>query len=143
MCFSSCKQKVAISPNINPELYSAWLTPPVPVYLKIYIFNVTNSEDVRRGSLPALQECGPFVFLENRTKVDISHDEASDTITYKEFISYHFRPEMSGKWRLEDVVTIVNVPFAVGGKLINLEKIRLHEKNVMLSFFVFFVGSSY
>lgn len=66
-----------------------------------------------KGALPTLQELGPYVFRENRTKIQISHDDTTDTVTYKEHISYHFEEEMSGSASLKDVVTIINVPFAV------------------------------
>jgi len=103
-----------ISPEVNPELYSAWVHPPVPVYLKIYLFNVTNANQVQNGSKPTFEELGPYVFRENRTKVNVHDDEsADDAIMYEEHITYHFEQSLSGDAKLEDKITIINVPFVV------------------------------
>ena len=106
-----------ISPETNAELYSAWIHPPIPVFLKVYIFNVTNPKEVRAGKLPKLNELGPYVFQENRTKTDVSLDDASDTATYKERITFHYRQDLSEGVSLDDVVTLINVPFVVSTKM--------------------------
>lgn len=74
------------------------------MYLKVYLFNVTNSELVRKGALPKLQELKPYVFRENRTKIQIHHQDATDTVNYKERISYHFEAELSEGTSLHDVL---------------------------------------
>ena len=61
-------------------MLSAWLTPPVLPLLKIYVFNITNPEEVRcevswsgiivtnqlcqvmAGQDPVTEELGPFVY---------------------------------------------------------------------------------
>ncbi|ODM93105.1 Scavenger receptor class B member 1 [Orchesella cincta] len=106
-------KKAVISPEVNPELYSAWIHPPVPVYLKVYLFNISNPKEFQNGSKPKLLEMGPYIFRENRTKVNIHHDDATnDAITYEEHITYHFEQRLSGNAKLEDKITIINVPFA-------------------------------
>lgn len=102
-----------ISPKASPDIYAAWVHPPCLVYLNVYIFNVTNSELVRTGALPTFKELGPYVFRENRTKIQIQNHDATDTISYKELVSYHFAADLSGGAGLKDVVTIINVPFVV------------------------------
>lgn len=102
-----------LSPDINPSLYSAWIHPPMPIYFKIHLFNVTNPEDVANGDKPRLVEMGPYVFRENRTKIVIQTDEVSDTITYEEYLSYEFDQEHSKGVLLNDEITVINVPFLV------------------------------
>ena len=36
----------------NYLLPQVWLSPPVPVYTKFYIFNVTNPEEIAQGARP-------------------------------------------------------------------------------------------
>jgi len=46
------------------EAFNMWKTPAADVYLKIYIFNVTNSDDFLSGRDKKLrfQEVGPYVY---------------------------------------------------------------------------------
>jgi len=44
-------------------IFNLWLKPPVPVYLKVYIFNVTNAEEFLKGGVKLkLQQVGPYVY---------------------------------------------------------------------------------
>ena len=49
--------------------YEVWQFPPVPVYTKFHVFNVTNPEDVLQGMKPVVEEIGPFTYLEIRCQV--------------------------------------------------------------------------
>ena len=47
----------------NTLQYHMWLEAPIPLYLQVYFFNVTNTEDVvRNKAKPILVEMGPYVF---------------------------------------------------------------------------------
>lgn len=35
---------------------------PFPLNFKVFIFNITNSDDILLGAKPKLNEIGPFVF---------------------------------------------------------------------------------
>lgn len=43
-------------------MYDFWLDPPVPIYLKVYMFNVTNPEEFLQGQKASLEEVGPYVY---------------------------------------------------------------------------------
>jgi hypothetical protein len=34
-----------------------------PVYIKLYLFNVTNPHEILDGKKPEVQEVGPYVYL--------------------------------------------------------------------------------
>ena len=46
------------------EIFNLWRTPPVDLYIKIYLFNVTNAEDFMAGRAEKMQieEVGPYVY---------------------------------------------------------------------------------
>ena len=54
--------------RLRPETlgYEVWQFPPVPVYTKFHVFNVTNPGDILKGLKPVVEEIGPFTYLEIR-----------------------------------------------------------------------------
>lgn len=45
------------------EIFNLWRKPPVDLYIKIYLFNITNSDKFLAGKEPInVQEVGPFVY---------------------------------------------------------------------------------
>lgn len=46
------------------EIFSLWQNPPVNIYLKIYLFNVTNAEAFMAGDDPKMkvEQVGPYVY---------------------------------------------------------------------------------
>lgn len=55
----------------DDETYEMWKTPEADVYLKVYIFNITNREDFLSGKDEKLkfQEVGPYVYRYVRENV--------------------------------------------------------------------------
>jgi len=99
-------KRLVISPEA-PE--SLWLNSPPPVFLKIYMFNVTNSQQVAfYHAKPVLQECGPYVFRERLLKTDVTYHENS-TVSYKLHRSFEFLPDLSNASLLDSIVTL-NMP---------------------------------
>lgn len=106
----------------DSESYKRWLDVDVPIYMKIWLFNVTNAENVTNGdSHVILNEIGPFVFAERKTKHITFSD--NDSIAYQPINSYEFLPAESGNLTLDQKVTYVNIPyFAVVKKFRELKK---------------------
>jgi hypothetical protein len=44
------------------ETYERWRKLPVALNFNIYLFNVTNPDDVQNGANPVVQEIGPYVY---------------------------------------------------------------------------------
>jgi len=99
------KQNMVLSSH--SASYPMWKNLPLPLTNKIYLFNITNAEEVaQRGAKPKITEVGPYVFKEYHTKIDEVWNE-NGTVTYKQI----------NKWipvsnNLDDLVTIVNAPAA-------------------------------
>ena len=49
-------------PGLPP--FDWWKVPPDEVYLRVYVFNITNGDEFLRGEAEKLkvQEIGPFIF---------------------------------------------------------------------------------
>lgn len=93
------------------ETYKNWLEPPVPLYVHVYVFNITNSDEFSKGSENLeVDEVGPFVYQETRSKN--IYEELDSTITYEARNFYEFVPSMSVM--KDDVsMTTVNVALLV------------------------------
>lgn len=46
------------------EIFELWKTPPVDLYIKIFLFNVTNAEQYLNGNAEKMifNEVGPYVY---------------------------------------------------------------------------------
>ncbi|XP_060583637.1 lysosome membrane protein 2-like [Ruditapes philippinarum] len=75
-------------------VYEYWEDPPVPVYLQIYMFNLTNKEEFLNGQKPSLNQVGPYTYSEKREKFDIVFNE-NGTVSYRQKRVFTFEPEMS------------------------------------------------
>ena len=51
--------------------YENWQEIPLAILNKIYLFNITNVDEVLKGGKHELKQVGPFVYEEKREKYDI------------------------------------------------------------------------
>lgn len=59
-----------------------WKNPPVTPQMQIYVYNVTNADEfLSNGDKPALEEIGPYVYLETWEKVNVKFN-SNGTVTY-------------------------------------------------------------
>lgn len=42
--------------------YERWVELPQPLDFKVYIFNVTNVDEIQKGLQPKVEEIGPYVY---------------------------------------------------------------------------------
>lgn len=52
----------ALQLSVGSETREIYLKPPFPLLFKVYLFNVTNPEEVTSGGKPKLEEVGPYIF---------------------------------------------------------------------------------
>lgn len=88
------------------ELRDMWSNLPFSIDFKIYLFNVTNARDVENGDLPMLDEIGPFVFEEWKSKVNLVDNETDDTVSFNAKTRWYFNQERSGKLTGDEIITI-------------------------------------
>lgn len=46
----------------SSEMFEKWRKLPMPLTFKIYVFNVTNPDEINKGAKPKLAEIGPYVY---------------------------------------------------------------------------------
>ena len=90
------------------ETYDMWRNTSVPVYMRFYVFDLTNPMDVIMGEKPIVVEKGPYTYHEQRVKVDIQHNN-NGTVTFRQIKTYTFDRNMSCGSD-EDVFTTANMP---------------------------------
>ncbi|ODN00734.1 Scavenger receptor class B member 1 [Orchesella cincta] len=91
------------------DVWNAWSEIKAPIFLHAYIFNITNAEDVLKGETPQLQQLGPYVYEQKRTKEILHVNPENGTVLYKPTLLHFFRPELSNGTE-EDPVTMLNIP---------------------------------
>ncbi|XP_076330790.1 platelet glycoprotein 4-like [Tachypleus tridentatus] len=90
--------------------YENWKNIPIPMYMKLYIFNVTNPSDfMNNNAKPIVEEIGPYTFKVTRKKEIIGRNEERDTVQYNEVNTYIFQPEISAGTQ-DEMVYVVNAP---------------------------------
>ncbi|XP_051174134.1 sensory neuron membrane protein 1-like [Leptopilina boulardi] len=125
-------KKSALYPG--SEIRELWSDLPIPIDFKIYIFNITNAEEIEKGAYPNVKEVGPFFYDEWKKKVNLIDHEEDDTVEYNMKNWFVFNPSKSnGLTGEEEVVfphllilgmvmgTLREKPNAIGlvGKAIN------------------------
>ncbi|KAK9704474.1 CD36 family [Popillia japonica] len=90
-------------------IYSFWAEPPLDIFVKVYIFNVTNSQEFLAGTEKLrVEEIGPYVYQEVLTNIDAVFND-NDTLTYTPKRTYTYRPELSAGGE-NDSILVPNVP---------------------------------
>lgn len=82
---------------------------PFPLNYNIYLFNITNPEEVMKGEIPHLQEVGPYCFKEWKERVDQEEDDSADTLTYTLLDRFHFDAEKSAPLTGNEPITSLNM----------------------------------
>ncbi|ROT78711.1 putative scavenger receptor class B member 1 isoform X2 [Penaeus vannamei] len=91
------------------QKYEAWVDTPVPVYYKVFVFNLTNPEQFMAGGRPRVQERGPYVYLLKESKEEVKFHK-NGSVTYRTRPLYFFQRDMSAGSE-DDVIISVNIPF--------------------------------
>lgn len=94
----------------NSRSFEHWRKPPVMPLLKIYLFNVANSNEFLAGEEKLrLVEVGPYVYRQVVEKKNIVWHQ-NGTISYTILKRFTFDPKMSVGFE-NDVFILPNVPF--------------------------------
>uniref|UniRef100_A0A6B2L1Z3 Uncharacterized protein n=1 Tax=Arcella intermedia TaxID=1963864 RepID=A0A6B2L1Z3_9EUKA len=67
----------------------------VPYYLNLYVYNVTNPDDIKLGKKPILNQLGPYVYDWKWYKFDINWSSDKDLVSFFQKESFYFRRDLT------------------------------------------------
>lgn len=91
------------------EAFEAWESPPAPIYMQFYFFNLTNPLEVLDGDRPAVVEIGPYTYREYRPMEQVNFQDNDTKVAAVNTKTYIFQPNMS-RGPESDLIRTVNVP---------------------------------
>ncbi|KAL5106452.1 Scavenger receptor clas B member 1 [Taenia crassiceps] len=101
---------VVITPTSS--VYSNWVSPDTPIYFSIYLFNITNQEDIERGAKPRIEQIGPYVYMEKREKTNITWPKGDHSqVSFYQRLTFTFNRNLSVGDPDKDIVIGISIPF--------------------------------
>jgi len=96
------EKELALTPDTH--MLRLWSDPPLTPKLKVFVFNVTNPDEILAGKVPIVQELGPYVY---------SGSENGSVVNFRSKTLYKFLPEESPNLD-SDVVVLPNLVMMTG-----------------------------
>ncbi|XP_002133269.1 scavenger receptor class B member 1 isoform X1 [Drosophila pseudoobscura] len=91
------------------EIFNLWAQPPVDLYIKIYLFNITNAEAFLAGREQLkVEQVGPYVYKEIMTHENITFNE-NNTMSTTPSHPLVWQEHMSEGRREDDEVIMLNI----------------------------------
>ncbi|KAM8829071.1 lysosome membrane protein 2c isoform 1-T1 [Spinachia spinachia] len=91
------------------EAFEAWKSPPAPVYMQFYFFNLTNPVEVLNGDRPAVVEIGPYTYREHRPMEQVDFQDNGTKVAAVNTKTYIFQRNMS-RGPESELIRTVNIP---------------------------------
>ncbi|XP_039261225.2 lysosome membrane protein 2-like [Styela clava] len=114
--FVNSKFESSLKIATDSPIYAAWIDPPVPIYMKFYVFDVLNGDKIVKGEKPHLREKGPYVYRMQVPKFNVSFHSNGSVSFFNNHTLYFERGMSSGSEN--DVVNTLNVPLASMGSMV-------------------------
>ncbi|XP_029372225.1 lysosome membrane protein 2 isoform X2 [Echeneis naucrates] len=100
------------------RVFASWKTPPPPVYMEFFFFNLTNMDEFLKGAKPVVNQIGPYTYREYRYKDNVTMMENDTLVSAYNIKSFVFLSDKSVGDPNVDAITTVNIPlWAVMNKL--------------------------
>ncbi|XP_037881878.1 scavenger receptor class B member 1 [Glossina fuscipes] len=93
----------------NNEMFDLWAKPPIDLYIKIYLFNITNAEAFLAGREKMnVQQVGPYVYRELFTHENVTFN-ANDTMSALPRHPLVWQEHLSEGNKEDDPVVMLNI----------------------------------
>ncbi|XP_075219507.1 scavenger receptor class B member 1-like isoform X2 [Lycorma delicatula] len=91
------------------ETFEMWRAPPVELFIKVYLFNITNRDEFLRGEHETLrfEQVGPYVYRENITHGNVTFN-TNGTVSAIPLHPLKWVPELSNGTE-EDLLIVPNI----------------------------------
>uniref|UniRef100_A0A8C1NRX4 Scavenger receptor class B, member 2c n=1 Tax=Cyprinus carpio TaxID=7962 RepID=A0A8C1NRX4_CYPCA len=109
MALAQVFQKLINNTIKEVKAFSVWRTPPPPVYMQFYFFNLTNPAEVLEGDKPFVLQVGPYTYREYRPKEEVKFMDNGTRVAAVNPKTYVFEPSMS-RGSEDDIVRTVDIP---------------------------------
>lgn len=98
----------------NGEIFNLWQNPPVELYIKIYLYNITNAAAFMAGTEPKLrvQQVGPYAYRERLVHEQVVFN-GNGTLTAVPKHPLQWNAEMSDGHREDDMFMVPNIALLV------------------------------
>ncbi|XP_037731854.1 scavenger receptor class B member 1 [Drosophila subpulchrella] len=91
------------------EIFNLWAQPPVDLYIKIYLFNITNAEAFLAGREQLkVEQVGPYVYKEIMTHENVTFN-TNNTMSSTPSHPLVWQEQMSGGYHEDDEVVMLNI----------------------------------
>ncbi|GAB0090239.1 uncharacterized protein DMENIID0001_049410 [Sergentomyia squamirostris] len=92
------------------EQFDRFMELPQPLLFKVYIFNITNSDEViNDGALPIVREVGPYIYRQYRRKHDVVLSNENREITFVQESEYQYDHRLSAPLSQDDPIFILSM----------------------------------
>ncbi|CAL8386785.1 unnamed protein product [Boreogadus saida] len=92
------------------RVFESWKSPPPPVYMQYFFFNITNLAEVEGGAMAVLSQVGPYTYREYRPKANVTVAEDGMKVSAYCPKTFVFLPEKSVGDPADDVINTINIP---------------------------------
>ncbi|KAM7439966.1 the CD36 [Porites harrisoni] len=113
-------------------VYEEWKNFSTPIYMKYYVFNVTNHDEVMDGAIPNVTQIGPYSYRELRFNEVLNWSSDHSIVTFMPNRTYIFDPETScdGCDDKNDSFFTVNIPLLSVALWLRNSDYRHREKHL-------------
>ncbi|KAM8828977.1 lysosome membrane protein 2-like [Spinachia spinachia] len=92
------------------RVFESWKSPPPPVYMEYFFFNMTNEDAFLKGAKPQVTQVGPYTYREYRYKDNVSMLDNNKMVSAYNFKTFVFMREKSVGDPAVDTIKTVNIP---------------------------------
>lgn len=114
------KVKVAEKTNLvkGSFLFPLWRDLPLPIYKRIFFFNITNADDFLKNGVPMqVEEVGPYTYNGVWIKEDLKW-YSEGIVSYRQKKTFEFVPEKSVGSETDEIYTL-NAPYIIASDVVS------------------------